>query len=83
MERVTGPSYQPDEVMDCYGLLCPMPVRKTAEAMSRLLPGQILQVIANDEWFEPDLQAWLQYNPHELLAMDKFGQEFHAFLRKR
>ena len=83
MERLTLPLYKPDEVMDCYGLLCPIPVRKTAEAMARLKPGQILQVIATDDWFEPDLQAWLRHNPHELLALDRAGQEFHAFLRKR
>ena len=72
----------PDLVLDCYGLLCPVPVRKTAQAMEELRAGQILEVIATDEWFGPDLEAWLRHQPHELLAVEQTGQEIHAYLRK-
>jgi len=72
----------PDLVLDCYGLLCPVPVRKTAQALENLRPGQILQVIATDEWFGPDLEAWLRHHPHELLSLREADQEIHAFLRK-
>ena len=75
-------AYQADLVLDCYGLLCPMPLRKTAEAMRRMQPGEVLQVIATDEWFGPDLEAWLKRHPHQLLALNRSGDEFHAFLRK-
>ncbi len=68
--------------LDCYGLVCPMPVRKTAQAIEQLQPGQVLHVIATDEWFGPDLEAWLRYHPHELLAIEQVGPEFHAYLRK-
>ena len=73
---------QPDDVLDCYGLLCPMPVKKTARAMEFLREGQVLQVIATDEWFGPDLEAWLQRNPHALLSIQTKGEEIHAVLRK-
>ena len=73
---------QADQVLDCYGLLCPMPVRKTAEVLEFLQAGQILHVIATDEWFGPDLEAWLRHQPHELLAVETVGQEIHAYLRK-
>ncbi len=79
---MNGTQLKPDQVLDCYGLLCPIPVRKTADTLERLSPGQILQVIATDEWFGPDLQAWLQFHPHELLALEQVGQETHAHLRK-
>ena len=76
-------SSRPDAILDCYGLLCPVPVRKTAEALERLSPGQILQVIATDEWFGPDLEAWLAFHPHELLAIENRGEETHAYVRKQ
>ena len=71
-----------DQVLDCYGLLCPVPVQKTAQALERLQPGQILEVISTDDWFGPDLEAWLQRHPHELLKIETFGQEIHATLRR-
>ena len=69
-------------MLDCYGLLCPMPVRKTAEALQEMKAGQLLQVIATDEWFGPDLEAWLRGRPHDLLSLRNAQQEIHAFIRK-
>lgn len=74
--------FTPDRILDCYGLLCPMPVRKTAQALAELSPGQVLQVIATDEWFGPDLEAWLRHHPHELLALEERNEEIRATLRK-
>lgn len=74
---------KPDLVLDCYGLLCPVPIRKTASAIESLLVGQVLQVIATDDWFEPDLTAWLRHHPHELLKVEKVGLETHATLKKQ
>jgi TusA-related sulfurtransferase len=74
---------QADGILDCYGLLCPVPVRKTAQALEGLRPGQLLQVIATDEWFGPDLEAWLRHHPHQLVSFKQIGLEFHAYLRKR
>jgi len=76
-------SLQVDEVLDCFGLLCPVPVRRTAEVIEQLRPGQILEIIATDEWFAPDLEAWLRYHPHQLLAVEQVGQEIHAYLCKK
>ena len=70
-------------ILDCYGLLCPMPVRKTAEAIQQITAGEILEVVATDEWFGADLEAWLRCEPHELLKVERRGEEIHAFLRKR
>lgn len=79
---VSSQPMRPDLILDCYGLLCPMPVRKTAQALQGLTPGQVLQVIATDEWFGPDLEAWLRHHPHELVALEQGAVEIHAYLRK-
>ena len=71
-----------DRVLDCYGLLCPMPVRKTATALEEMKAGQLLEVIATDDWFGPDLEAWLKGRPHRLLSISNSREEIHAFIRK-
>ena len=77
MESLTA-----DRKLDCYGLLCPMPVRKTAEALEEMKAGQLLEVIATDEWFGPDLEAWLRGRPHSLLSLSSSREEIRAFIRK-
>ena len=72
-----------DQVLDCWGLVCPMPVRRTAQAIQGLAQGQILQVIATDDWFGPDLEAWLRDQPHELVGVERVRDEIHAYVRKR
>ena len=74
---------QPNRILDCYGLVCPVPVRKTAQVLEQLLGGQVLKIIATDEWFGPDLEAWLRTHPHQLLTIVQEGQEFHAYVRKQ
>lgn len=59
-----------------------MPVRKTAEALQELTSGQVLQVIATDDWFGPDLEAWLRDQPHRLLSIEQVREEIHAYIRK-
>ena len=76
------PPLRPDRTLDCYGLLCPMPVRKTAQMLQEMQMGQVLHVIATDEWFGPDLEAWIQHHPHELLALKQTPEEIHAYVRK-
>lgn len=76
-------SLPPAEVLDCYGLLCPVPIRKTAQALEGLSLGRILQVIATDEWFLPDLEAWMAHQSHQLVAVETKGTEFHAYIRKQ
>lgn len=72
----------PDQILDCWGLVCPMPVRKTAQTLTELSAGQVLQVIATDDWFGPDLEAWLRDHPHHLLALQEKPGEIHAYIRK-
>ena len=76
-------SLKADHILDCYGLVCPMPVRRTAQIIQTLSRGQVLQIIATDDWFGPDLEAWLKFQPHELVSLDQSGRETHAYIRKK
>ena len=37
-----------DQVLDCSGLACPMPILKTKKAVDALKVGQVLKMISTD-----------------------------------
>lgn len=56
-----------DRVLDCRGVLCPMPVVKTSQEMAGLEPGQVLQLLATDRGAISDMPAWAADTGNELL----------------
>lgn len=71
-----------DQVLDCTGLLCPMPIVNTSKAMKELDTGQILKMIATDAGSPPDIEAWSRQTGNELLLSTAEGEKFVFFLRK-
>ena len=71
-----------DLILDCSGLLCPMPIVKTSKAMKELQPGQILKMIATDAGSPPDIEAWSRQTGNELLRTTTEDNKFVFFLRK-
>jgi tRNA 2-thiouridine synthesizing protein A len=69
-------------VLDARGLLCPMPIVKTAKAMKELEPGQVLKVMATDRGSLADIPAWATSTGNELLEHRADGDTFVFFLRK-
>ena len=61
----------PHKSLDCTGLLCPMPVMKTNQAIRELPVGQILELIASDPGAMADIEAWASRTQHELLMASK------------
>jgi tRNA 2-thiouridine synthesizing protein A len=72
----------PEQVLDCTGLQCPMPVIKTAQAIKTVTVGQILELIATDPGVEPDMTAWTGRTGNELVSIRKDGDVFHVFIRR-
>lgn len=60
-------AFKADKVLDCSGLLCPLPVVKTAKAIKEIGIGQVLQMIATDPGAPPDMEAWSRQTGHTLL----------------
>ncbi len=73
---------QETETLDARGLLCPMPVVKTAKAMKTLEPGQVLKLMATDRGSIKDIPAWAQTTGNELLDWHEEGDTLVFFLRK-
>ena len=71
-----------DELLDCVGLACPLPVIKTAQAVKNLTPGQVLEVLATDPGVEPDMRAWTSRTGNELLGISKQAEVFHVLIRR-
>jgi TusA-related sulfurtransferase len=71
-----------DRTLDCYGLLCPMPIIKIAEAIKDMAPGQVLEVVATDEGILSDLPAWCARTRNECLGVEEKDGEYHGFVKK-
>lgn len=73
---------EPDEVLDCTGMACPLPVVKTSQAIKKIEPGQVLELLATDPGVEPDMTAWTRRTGNELLAINRDSGVFHVLIRR-
>jgi len=71
-----------DQVLDCVGAACPLPVLKTARAIKELVPGQVLEILATDPGVEPDMRAWTSRTGNELVSIYKQDGVFHVLIRR-
>ncbi len=60
---------QTDAVLDCRGLMCPLPLLKTQQVLHGLQVGQTLEVLTTDSQFQLDLEAWARQAGHEVVAL--------------
>jgi tRNA 2-thiouridine synthesizing protein A len=72
-----------DEILDCVGLACPMPIFKTSTRIKELTAGQILEVQSDDDGIEKDMPAWCRMTGHEYLGFHKQNGEFRVYVRKK
>jgi tRNA 2-thiouridine synthesizing protein A len=71
-----------DQVLDCSGMLCPMPVVKTSKAIKTMEIGQILKMIATDPGAPPDMEAWSRQTGNELLRSIQDEGKFVFYIRR-
>jgi TusA-related sulfurtransferase len=74
---------QIDKEVDARGLNCPLPILKAKKALSDMLSGQALRVIATDAGSIRDFQAFAKQTGNELLDQVTVGDEFIHILRRR
>ena len=73
---------QADETLDCYGLLCPMPIIQTAKKIKELEIGQILEVVSTDEGIKEDMPAWCRQTGQEFLGLEEDGDIYKVYVKK-
>lgn len=73
---------QATAVVDARGLLCPMPIIKTAKAMKQLAAGDVLRVEATDRGSVADIPAWAGSTGNEMVEWHEEGGVFVFLVRK-
>jgi tRNA 2-thiouridine synthesizing protein A len=69
-------------VLDTFGLLCPMPIIKTAARIKKMQQGEVLKVLSDDPGILEDMPAWCVTSGNELITIEESDGEFHAYVRK-
>ncbi len=68
--------------LDCYGLLCPMPIIETAKKIKELKIGDMLEIRATDEGIKTDLPAWCKATGQEFIGIEEKDGEYLGYVRK-
>jgi len=71
-----------DFTLDCYGLLCPMPIIKVAQKFKELKIGQVLELISTDEGVKQDIPAWCKATGNEFIAIEENNGEYRVYIKK-
>ncbi len=71
-----------DRVLDCKGMLCPLPVIKVSKEIKAMQLGQVLKMIATDKGAPADMQAWSRQTGNELLDSHEENGQFVFFIRR-
>ena len=70
------------KTLDARGLFCPSPVRQTNVELSKMRIGEILTVLADDPAAEDDIASWARRLGHEIVKLEKNGNEIHFEIKK-
>jgi tRNA 2-thiouridine synthesizing protein A len=71
-----------DKLLDCSGLLCPMPVIKVSKEIKGMQVGQVLKMRATDKGSPADMQAWSRQTGNELMDSHQEDGKFVFFIRR-
>ncbi|MFZ1036330.1 MAG: sulfurtransferase TusA family protein [Smithella sp.] len=73
---------QADKSIDCFGLMCPMPIIKTAQTVKGMKIGQVLEVVATDKGIKQDMPAWCKTTGNECISIEDKGEEIKVYVKK-
>lgn len=71
-----------DKKLDARGLSCPMPIVKLSQVMKDMQIGEVIEVLASDHSFIPDVQAWCHKTEQVLLKIDEERDLIRAYIKK-
>ena len=57
-----------DLVLDCRGMICPLPIIELGRAWPSTVPGQLVDVISDDPAAATDVVAWCRMRGQELVS---------------
>lgn len=71
-----------DEILDCYGLLCPMPIIQTAQRIKAMKIGEVLEIVSTDKGIKEDMPAWCRQTGQEFLGFVEEEGVFKVYIKK-
>ena len=71
-----------DVILDCFGLLCPMPIIQAEKKIKEMKVGEILEVISTDAGIREDMPAWCRLTGQEYLGLEEEGETIKVYVRK-
>ncbi len=71
-----------DKALDARGLTCPMPIVKLSQAIKEMQVGEIIEVLASDPSFVPDVEAWCRKTGQKLVEIKEGPGEIKAYIKK-
>lgn len=71
-----------DVSLDCFGLLCPVPVIKTSQKIKEMKVGQVLEIVATDEGIKGDIPAWCRQTGQEFLGVEEDDEVIRVYVKK-
>jgi tRNA 2-thiouridine synthesizing protein A len=71
-----------DVFLDCRGLVCPMPLVRTRQALMVVEPGATVCVLATDPASVEDFQSFCEATGHKLLKSELSQQIFVYVIEK-
>jgi tRNA 2-thiouridine synthesizing protein A len=73
---------EPSRTLDCRDALCPGPVIEVSRAIRTVAVDDVLEVLATDPGFVPDIEAFSRQTGHPLLAVEASGATVRALIRR-
>lgn len=71
-----------DDKLDCFGLLCPMPIIQTEKKLREMKVGEVLEVISTDKGIKEDMPAWCRLTGQEYLGLEEEGDVIKTYVKK-
>ena len=71
-----------DRQLDVQGLNCPLPILRTKKALSEMISGQLLHVLATDPGAVKDFHAFARQTGNTLVESNEDGPVFEFVFRR-
>jgi tRNA 2-thiouridine synthesizing protein A len=68
--------------LDVRGLLCPIPILRTAQRMRTMPPGARLEVVGDDPGIVEDMPVWCEETGNRLLGLEREGDLVRCVVEK-
>ena len=72
-----------DRQLDVQGLNCPLPILRTKKALSEMISGQLLHVLATDPGAVKDFHAFARQTGNTLVESNEDGLVFEFVFRRK